>query len=1238
MSFYEFNMGFQCNNIYTALVDECSPLFDADKDIAVDSNPKTSDHVKHRMCNRPLDDDRSRNRQYSRKRRPGRRGKKHRCKTRNTNFKIAFNNIQGVKSKQYDLKHFVKTNHIDIIGLVETFRKDDQQVHVNGYNWVGKNRINDVKKSQGGIGFLIKDNVSILDDNVFDTKMDRYERLWVKVQMSESTDSVCYIAVAYFPCEGTDRPLTDEIYVSLLSEVLKLQQNDPNANVIVMGDFNGKIGKNPLNEDQSVNYNNGQGLLDFCDAGDLSILNLSDKCTGVYTWVRNKQRSVLDYVCVSQNVINILDNVLIDDEGIHHLGSDHNMIVMTIKYTNNTVSKDISKGDFYWNIKPNQDWGPYKEALNTKFHNWDPINLSANEAWNEWKDGIISAAKETIGCKYKDNKCKAWFDKEILEGINKRKDACRAHRSYSKKNDDPDFDGQFCDSLWEDYQKKRIDCKSLIKRKIMQMRVDRCSDIMKKGGPQTRDFWQQLKGNKPINKVSSIKIPGTNQTTSDKNVMKTTIMRYYNTLGKMAQNLYNEEDDSTSLNFHDTSELNRPTGNAVDVKIDKLCFSIDDVIDAISHCKLNKSPGPDKITNELIKNGGDALVTSLFNLFKRLATVECIPDEWNEGIIIPIFKKGDVKDLDNYRGITLTSCVSKVYNRIIAQNVSKFIEDNNILTEVQGSFRKDRRCEDHIFSLKSIIATRQAEGKQTYLAFLDFKKAFDTVWREGLFNTIKNVGIEGNLLNIIMNLYKNVKSKVIFQDVETDLFDVDEGVKQGCVLSPIIFCIYINELAKMIKAKNLGVSIYGTKIGCLFWADDVVLIGNNDNDLNQLLNTASEFSYKCKMAFNFSKSNVLITGQRVNVDRKWKLCNSFITEVNVYKYLGVIISRNNSDHSHIDEVIKRGNRLIAYIKSIIDDQDDFNRVYYGDLLWKSIGLPSINYACAIWFCKGNTVIDKLENIQYQMARVILKAPRNVAKEALYGDLGWQSIVSIQSNIRVQYFKRLQDMDDHRLPKSLFRAINQVNDSMRWDWLRNIKDSLEKCNLSMFYDHGPFDQLKSNWLTTFKNVNKANDHDNWRNNALKKSSLVNYIRHKEKPSLEPYLLDKLNFNGSNLKFKARSNSLDLEGRKKSWSDNNNGLCKLCNLNQVETIDHFMLECRSLDHIRNDHFENLKRELYCKGWDMIWQIFLNGDVNLKHHLLLDNIFEDNFDLGCVLDKCCKSLLSDAWKERNNILKEL
>ena len=94
------------------------------------------------------------------------------------------------------------------------------------------------------------------------------------------------------------------------------------------------------------------------------------------------------------------------------------------------------------------------------------------------------------------------------------------------------------------------------------------------------------------------------------------------------------------------------------------------------------------ITNELLKNGGDGIVTSLKKLFNQLLHLGNTPLEWNKGIIVPIFKKGNKNDLNNYRGITLTSCVSKIFNRIVANSISNFVENNNILSEVQEALER----------------------------------------------------------------------------------------------------------------------------------------------------------------------------------------------------------------------------------------------------------------------------------------------------------------------------------------------------------------------------------------------------------------------------------------------------------------------------------------------------------------------------------------------------------------------
>ena len=476
--------------------------------------------------------------------------------------------------------------------------------------------------------------------------------------------------------------------------------------------------------------------------------------------------------------------------------------------------------------------------------------------------------------------------------------------------------------------------------------------------------------------------------------MNQSIMHYFQTLGKMNLNLNGQLKDDRVYNMDETycfktkDELYNASyqNDNLDVQVNDFEFSLDEVKDAITQCKNNKSPGLDGITNELLKNGGNSVHLSLYAMFVKLREFECVPDDWNKGIIIPIHKKGTKCDLNNYRGITLNSCVSKIYNRLITKSISSFLEANNLLSEIQGGFRSDYRCEDHIFTLKSIITCRRSENKQTYLAFLDFKKAFDSVWREGLLNAIWDIGIKGRIWRVLSNMYNNVQSQVKFGNtITTDFFDIEEGVKQGCVLSPILFCIFINNLAKMIREASLGVRICDIQIGSLFWADDVVLIAEDKNELQKMLDIATTFSKRWRLAFNHDKSNVVIVGRRGSSNTKWRLGNHFISEVNEYKYLGVQISASISDHKHINEVVKKGNKIIAYIRSIIDDQDDFNRVYYEDILWKSLGMPVVNYDCSTWVPSSLSDINRIENLQIIMARSILKTPRNMTKEAMYTD-------------------------------------------------------------------------------------------------------------------------------------------------------------------------------------------------------------------------------------------------------------
>jgi hypothetical protein len=275
----------------------------------------------------------------------------------------------------------------------------------------------------------------------------------------------------------------------------------------------------------------------------------------------------------------------------------------------------------------------------------------------------------------------------------------------------------------------------------------------------------------------------------------------------------------------------------------------------------------------------------------------------------------------------------------------------------------------------------------------------------------------------------------------------------------------------------------------------------------------------------------------------------------------------------------KGNRLIAYIKSIINNQDDLNRVYYGDLLWKSIALPTINYACAVWTCGSDSDRNKIESLQLQMARTILRASRNTAKEALYGELGWDSMSTIQTKCRIKYFDRLLKMSDNRFPKVLFNNIfsmyKKKGRDTQWKWLTHIQEALTHCGLDhLFSKEEPFN---SNWVQSFLCIQKELNDKTWSDNASNKKTLINYCKYKDKPSFENYLLDATDFYGSSLKFKIRTSTLPLEYNIKSWREQNTGACKLCNMD-MEDAYHFLFTCKKLNTIRKEEYAILNNELH------------------------------------------------------------
>ena len=190
-----------------------------------------------------------------------------------------------------------------------------------------------------------------------------------------------------------------------------------------------------------------------------------------------------------------------------------------------------------------------------------------------------------------------------------------------------------------------------------------------------------------------------------------------------------------------TSALNQP-------------FTETEIRNFVKSLKNNKAAGIDGILNEFIKHTIDILITLYVKLFNKILDTGDLPEDWLTGLIIPIYKnKGSKDDANNYRGITLLSCLGKLFTSILNHRLTEFCEKNLILKEIQAGFRKGYSTSDHVFVLKHLIDIFKSKNKKLFCCFVDYSKAFDSIWREALWHKLISNGIQGKVLNVIKSLY-----------------------------------------------------------------------------------------------------------------------------------------------------------------------------------------------------------------------------------------------------------------------------------------------------------------------------------------------------------------------------------------------------------------------------------------------------------------------------------------------------
>jgi hypothetical protein len=641
--------------------------------------------------------------------------------------------------------------------------------------------------------------------------------------------------------------------------------------------------------------------------------------------------------------------------------------------------------------------------------------------------------------------------------------------------------------------------------------------------------------------------------------------------------------------------------------------------------------------NEIFMYGGEKIVEATWRLCEEVFRSETYPEDWARGLIFPIFKGGPKEWTHNplkYRGITLLSVLGKVYVSVLTERVTKWAESSGILAEEQAGFRKDRSTIDQLFILSEIIKNRRPA--KTYACFLDIQKAYDRVWRDGLWEKLHEYGIKGKMWRVLRSVYESVESSVIVNDHRTRFFKVDVGLRQGCLMSPILFALYINGLAEEIRKVDIGARIIARKrhaqrFSSLFFADDIVLIAEEKTNLEALMERAFQYSVKWRFSFNYDKCAVMVFDNKAPQEMvfgpcvaecmcgfHWRLGNHLIRQENSYRYLGMEMDTKLSQKEFRQRIGGKARGNVSKVWGMGMRNGSLS-VAASINLYEALVRSILEYGAEV---AAPTQWKEAEKIQREMARRILRCHGKTTNEAVLGELGWWRLQTRRDYIKLKYWIKLSVIDDSRLVRQVYKLSREAYETKRKNnWCREIHLLLTKYDLLEYWtdenkvrnpgvDYGSTMKLRVYWeRLIFYYVQKKEEND-WRQAVSKQPKLRTYCTFKKELKLESYLLsekDKIGRYGLT-SIRVGTNKLRIEtGRwKRPIEKAADRVCIQCGSGAVEDERHFVLHCSRFKDMRSEMFEAVEqvsdKKLTNASEEVQWQVLMGG-VEKKPGLVSD-----------------------------------
>ena len=991
--------------------------------------------------------------------------------------------------------------------------------------------------------------------------------IWIKIK-NQYHDNPCdiYIGLAYLSNENNSQSISEKI--KNISDDIELIK-EKGGEIILSGDFNARTGcaKDAVENDK-FNYldtesidlpirnsadhelnSKGKELLDICKIYDLCIINgrKTGDLVGNYTSFQPGGNSVIDYSIVSQSLF--YDILSFNVGEFNPWISDHCPIHQTVKLCNTTREGDKQDNTvlktppttWYWDEKSICSLEEHlkREEVRVKLN--EITSLSDGDKMVKEINYLLTNISDTCGAKRKKNTSRTnsappWYD-----------DECQTIKNNIKKTGKQLQKFPLELGIKESLYTLKKQHKKLVQNKKMEFK-NKILDQVNNNRKCSRDFWKILGKleHKPNENTFKSRVPSQKWINHFKSLFSS---------GGGRHPLPDSPNEKGMLDHAITSE-----------ELELACYIL----------RPSKASGMDGICNEMILCLYKTHPNFVLDLFNSIFSSESPITMWNTSIISPIHKKGSKANPDNYRAISLICCMSKFYAAILNQRLLKFVVEKGIVKKNQLGFMPGNRTSDALIILYNLIDTYcKQNNKYIYACFVDFKKAFDSIPRHTLFEKLLKYNITGKFYNNIKNMYTNDVACISINGKLTESFSVTQGVKQGCILSPLLFNIFLSDLPESLGHNDCHpVSSDGIEtLNSLIWADDLLILSETEQGLQKMLNNLLKYTKTNTIDVNLDKTNCMIFNKigRLIVRNFW-FGNKKIKMTREYKYLGFLVTPSLNLHTALTDLRDRGLKSYGALKSKLGNlfRKHINTTTH---LFDSLVKPILLYGSDFWGCLKLPRINPVENLHIKFCKELLGLGTRSTNLGALLELGrCPLIISGKKNAIKNWERIAQQKNTNPI------ITNSYLNSIENGWASSVRTYLSSIGLMhLFLNTSPSPGMAPNTRVFFREKDMFQQSSLAEIKQMSKmrtyTSLKNNIQPEQYLSIVQNIPDRIALT----RLRLSNHSLMIEkGRHQNITRPADRICPFCP-GKAENELHFLLRCPLYANLRGDLITKIKTTL-------------------------------------------------------------